>query len=113
MHDVNVRTDALFVELDTERKIRHRNKLYYRFNHWPVWIWAFFILPGPLTFRLFEHGFDSRALLWLGVVVLGTVLNEKVAASRPYSPITRGRGVGLGTGVSAQEETARTRPRQK
>ena len=44
---------------------------------------------------------------------LGTVLNEKVAASRPYSAITRGSGIGLGTGVSAQEEAARTPPRPK
>ena len=53
-----VQTDAIFVELDTERKIRHRNKLYYRVNHWPIWIFVFFIAPGPLTFDLFERGFD-------------------------------------------------------
>ena len=47
-----------FIERDTERKIRHRNKLYYRFNHWPIWIFVFFIAPGPLTFDLFERGFD-------------------------------------------------------
>ena len=63
---------ALRVELDTERKIRTRNKLYYRFNHWPIWIFVFFIAPGPLTFDLFERGFDSRLLTWLGVVLLGT-----------------------------------------
>ena len=34
---------ALHVELDTERTIRVRNKLYYRFNHWPIWIFVFFI----------------------------------------------------------------------
>lgn len=70
MHQVN--TDALRVELDTERKIRHRNKLYYRFNHWPIWIFVFFIAPGPWTFDLFERGFDSRLLAWLGVVLVGT-----------------------------------------
>ncbi len=53
-------THARYIELDTERKIRHRNKLYYRFNHWPIWIFVFFIAPGPLTFDLFEKGFDSR-----------------------------------------------------
>jgi len=37
---------------------------------------------------------------------LGTVLNEKVAATRPYEPINRGSGIGLSTGVSAQEEEA-------
>ena len=39
-------THARYIELDTERKIRHRNKLYYRFNHWPIWIFVFFIAPG-------------------------------------------------------------------
>ena len=63
---------SLHVELDTERKIRTRNKLYYRFNHWPIWIFVFFIAPGPLTFDLFERGFDARLLTWLGVVLLGT-----------------------------------------
>ena len=32
----------------------------------------FFIAPGPLTFDLFERGFDARMLTWLGVVLLGT-----------------------------------------
>lgn len=60
------------VELASERKIRERNKLYYRFNHWPIWIFVFFIAPGPLTFDLFERGFDTRMALWLGVVLVGT-----------------------------------------
>ncbi len=32
----------------------------------------FFIAPGPLTFDLFAHGFDSRMAAWLGVVLLAT-----------------------------------------
>lgn len=67
-----VDTDSLHIELDTERKIRHRNKLYYRFNHWPIWIFVFFIAPGPLTFDLFERGVDARMLTWLTVVLVGT-----------------------------------------
>ena len=67
-------THARYIELDSERKIRHRNKLYYRFNHWPIWIFVFFIAPGPLTFDLFEHGFDRRMLLWLAVVLTGTAI---------------------------------------
>jgi len=63
---------ALRVELDTERKLRTRNKLHYRFNHWPIWIFVFFIAPGPLTFDLFEHGFDPRMVAWLSVVLIGT-----------------------------------------
>ena len=67
-------THARYVELDTHRKIRHRNKLHYRFNHWPIWIFVFFIAPGPLTFDLFERGFDNRLLLWLGVVLVATAI---------------------------------------
>ena len=52
-----VTPDGIPVELASERKIRYRNKLYYRFNHWPIWIFVFFIMPGPLTFDLFEGGF--------------------------------------------------------
>lgn len=63
---------AIPVEYDSERKIRTRNKLYYRFNHWPIWIFVFFIAPGPLTFDLFERGFDARMAVWLGFVLLGT-----------------------------------------
>ena len=70
----NIDTDALYIELDTERKIRHRNKLYYRFNHWPIWIFVFFIAPGPLTFDLFAHGFDARMVAWLSAVLLGTAI---------------------------------------
>lgn len=68
----NIATDALFVELDSARKIRHRNKLHYRVNHWPIWIFVFFIAPGPLTFDLFEQGLDRRLLAWLGVVLAAT-----------------------------------------
>lgn len=65
-------SSALRVELDTRRKLRVKNKLYYRFNHWPIWIFVFFIAPGPLTFDLFERGFDARMLTWLLVVLAGT-----------------------------------------
>ena len=67
-----IQTHSLFIERDSERKIRHRNKLYYRVNHWPIWIFVFFIAPGPLVFDLFERGFDWRMAAWLGVVLLMT-----------------------------------------
>lgn len=67
-----VQTDSVAVEFDTDRKLRTRNKLYYRFNHWPIWIFVFFIAPGPLTFDLFERGFDARLATWLGIVLVGT-----------------------------------------
>jgi cation transport ATPase len=60
------------VESAAERKIRSRNKGYYRVLHWPIWIFVFFIAPGPLTFDLFARGFDSRMLTWLGVVMAVT-----------------------------------------
>jgi hypothetical protein len=69
---VDVSQRSLRVEFDTERKIRTRNKLYYRFNHWPIWIFVFFIAPGPLTAELFASGFDTRMAVWLAVVVIGT-----------------------------------------
>lgn len=65
---------AIPVELASQRKIRERNKISYRFAHWPIWIWVCFITPGPLTFDLFETGFDRRMAGWLGVVLLATGL---------------------------------------
>jgi hypothetical protein len=52
------------------RKIRERNTRLYRLAHWPIWIWVFFLAPGPLTFSLFAHGFSRGNLLWL-IAVLG------------------------------------------
>ena len=60
------------VEFAGARKLRERNKGYYRALHWPIWIFVFFIAPGPLTFDLFERGFDARMIAWLAAVVLGT-----------------------------------------
>lgn len=60
------------ISYDTNRKIRTRNKLYYRVNHWPIWITVFFLVPGPLTFDLIERGFDWRMWLWLACVLIGT-----------------------------------------
>jgi len=53
-------------------EFRTRNKVHYRLSHWPIWIFVFFLAPGPLIFDLFEKGFDRRMLLWLGAVLLGT-----------------------------------------
>jgi hypothetical protein len=63
---------AIPVDYASKRKIRTRNKLHYRFNHWPIWIFVFTIAPGPLTFDLFEHGFDRRIAAWLALVMLAT-----------------------------------------
>lgn len=63
---------ATQVELAADRTIRAFNKPGYRLAHWPIWIWVFFIAPGPLTFDLFESGFDTRMAAWLAVVLVGT-----------------------------------------
>jgi hypothetical protein len=60
------------LEFAQERKIRERNTPLYRLAHWPIWIWVFFLSPGPLTFSLFAHGFSRWNLIWLCVVLAGT-----------------------------------------
>jgi hypothetical protein len=63
---------AVRVELAADRAIRVKNKASYRLAHWPIWIWVFFIFPGPITAELFARGADWRMFAWLGVVVAGT-----------------------------------------
>ena len=52
--------------------MRERNTFPYRLAHWPIWIWVFFLAPGPLTFTLFAHGFGQGDLAWLVAVLIGT-----------------------------------------
>ncbi len=52
--------------------MRERNKISYRFAHWPIWIWVFFIAPGPLKFDLFEHRLNWRMASLLSAVLVGT-----------------------------------------
>lgn len=63
---------ALKVEYAHQRKIRARNKIYYRVNHLPIWIFVFFLSPGPLTFDLFAYGGNLSHRLWLMLVLIGT-----------------------------------------
>ncbi len=60
------------IELASDRVLRARNKISYRLAHWPIWIWVFFIAPGPVTFTLFAHGPDRVTGLWLLAVLVGT-----------------------------------------
>jgi hypothetical protein len=60
------------VEYAGARKIRERNKPHYRLAHWPIWIWVFFLAPGPLTFTLFARGFRGPNFVWLLAVLTGT-----------------------------------------
>jgi hypothetical protein len=80
---------ALKVEFAANRKIRERNKFWYRVAHWPIWIWVFFLAPGPLTFDLFAHGGSLNNWYWLLVVLAGTGLAGLYAQlpgveARPY-----------------------------
>jgi len=91
-NSVQMRLDGIPVDLASDRKIRYHNKLYYRVNHWPIWIFVFFIAPGPLTFDLFESGFDRRMAAWLGVVLFGTGiagLRGRLPGSEPRPYIIR------------------------
>jgi hypothetical protein len=60
------------LEYAQTRKMRERNTSLYRLAHWPIWIWVFFLVPGPLTFTLFAHGFGLGNLTWLMTVLIGT-----------------------------------------
>jgi hypothetical protein len=75
------------LEFAEERKIRERNTGIYRLCHWPIWIWVFFLTPGPLTFSLFAHGFHGGNWIWLSAVLLGT----GVAGLNGQLPGTEGR----------------------
>ena len=52
--------------------MRTRNTTLYRVLHWPLWIFVFFLAPGPLTFDLFAGRASRWNLLWLLLVLVGT-----------------------------------------
>jgi hypothetical protein len=77
------------IEYAGERRIRERNTNLYRLAHWPIWIWVFFLAPGPLTFSLFSGGFHWANWAWLAAVLIGTGIagfNAQLPGSehRPY-----------------------------
>jgi hypothetical protein len=77
------------VEYAQQRKMRERNTRIYRLCHWPIWIWVFFLAPGPLTFSLFARGFNRYNLAWLAAVLIGTAIaglrgNLPGSEPRPY-----------------------------
>ncbi|MGH9314404.1 MAG: hypothetical protein ACRD1S_14565 [Vicinamibacterales bacterium] len=75
MHEQGTRpTWAELRELAEVGRVRYANTIRYRLAHWPIWIWVFFIAPGPLTFDLFARGFDGRMAAWLVAVLVGTGL---------------------------------------
>jgi len=80
------------LEFADARKMRERNTRLYRLAHWPIWIWVFFLAPGPLTFVLFARGFGHGNLIWLAVVLAGTgiaAVRGKLPGSEPRPYILR------------------------
>lgn len=52
--------------------MRTRNTPIYRTAHWPIWIFVFFLAPGPMTFDLFAGRANRWNSLWLVAVLIGT-----------------------------------------
>jgi hypothetical protein len=80
------------VEYSQQRKFRERNTRLYRLAHWPIWIWVFFLAPGPLTFSLFASGFHGGNLAWLAAVLTGTgiaALRGQLPGAEPRPYILR------------------------
>lgn len=82
----------LRVEYAHQRKMRTRNTRIYRAAHWPIWIWVFFLAPGPLTFDLFARGGGRWNVVWLAAVLIGTsiaALFGKLPGAEPAPYILR------------------------
>ena len=80
------------MEYAQQRKMRTRNTRLYRLAHWPIWIFVFFLAPGPPTFTLFAHGFSLGNSLWLGLVLAGTgvaALRGRLPGAEPGPYILR------------------------
>jgi hypothetical protein len=72
--------------------MRTRNTRLYRLAHWPIWIFVFFLAPGPLTFSLFSSGFNRWNSVWLAAVLLGTgvaALRGRLPGAEPGPYILR------------------------
>jgi hypothetical protein len=80
------------VEYAAARKMRTRNTKLYRAAHWPIWIFVFFLAPGPLTFELFAGRWNRWNLLWLAAVLIGTgvaALRGRLPGAEPGPYILR------------------------
>ncbi len=83
---------ATRVEYAAHRKIRTRNTVLYRALHWPLWIFVFFLVPGPLIFDLFAGRANRWNLLWLVLVLIGTgtaALRGRLPGAEPGPYILR------------------------
>jgi hypothetical protein len=80
------------VEYASERKMRTRNTAAYRAAHWPIWIFVFFLAPGPLTFDLFAGRANRWNSLWLAAVLIATgiaALRGRLPGAEPGPYILR------------------------
>jgi hypothetical protein len=80
------------VEYAHQRKMRERNTAVYRAAHWPIWIFVFFLAPGPLVFDLFAGRGNRWNLLWLAIVLIGTgiaALRGRLPGAEPGPYILR------------------------
>jgi hypothetical protein len=80
------------VEYAKARKMRSSNTRLYRLAHWPIWIWVFFLAPGPLTFAMFARGLGRGNFVWLTAVLVGTGvagLRGRLPGSEPRPYILR------------------------
>ena len=68
---------AVRIELAAERRMRTTNTVRYRLAHWPVWVWVYFIAPGPVTAALFAGQAGPWTWLWFVAVLIGTSLAAK------------------------------------
>jgi hypothetical protein len=69
---------AIRIELAAERRMRTRNTLRYRLAHWPIWVWVYFIAPGPVTAALFAGEAGSGTMLWFVAVLIATSIAAKL-----------------------------------
>ena len=72
--------------------MRTRNTALYRALHWPIWIFVFFLAPGPLTFDIFAGRANRWNLLWLAAVLVGTgvaALRGRLPGAEPAPYILR------------------------
>ncbi len=80
------------VEYAAHRKMRTRNTVLYRVLHWPLWIFVFFLVPGPLVFDLFAGRPNRWNLIWLLLVLVGTgiaALRGRLPGAEPGPYILR------------------------